>query len=247
MVAGATAVRPGSLAGMHAIPTRRLLVYVAAGLVVLAVGVAGLWAMRGEGDGGGVVIEGETTTGGLGDAVQALALGPGGATAASSSTTTTGAPRIWVQVVGAVRRPGVYQVPADARAFEAVTAAGGFAADADQQSVALAARLSDGCRLYVPREGETASGQLQAPAESSAGISTMPGGEGGAAHGAGPVPLNSATAEELDALPGVGPALAQQIIAYREANGPFTSVDQLDDVPGIGPAKLEQLRPLVCL
>lgn len=72
---------------------------------------------------------------------------------------------------------------------------------------------------------------------------------GGSATGstAGPVSLNSATVEQLDALPGIGPALAQQIVVYREANGPFTSVDQLNDVPGIGPSKFAQLRPLVGL
>jgi competence protein ComEA len=64
---------------------------------------------------------------------------------------------------------------------------------------------------------------------------------------AGPVSINKATLEELDALPGIGPALAQQIITFRETQGPFTSIDQLTDVPGIGPSKLEQLRPLVGL
>ncbi len=113
-----------------------------------------------------------------------------------------------------------------------------------QQAVAQAAQLSDGCRVYVPRIGETAGGAVVTPGQSSAGIT---GGSSGGGSSGGVVSLNSATAEQLDALPGIGPSLAQQIIAYREAQGPFTSVDQLTDVPGIGPAKLEQLRPLVVL
>ena len=121
--------------------------------------------------------------------------------------------------------------------------AGGVTADADEDALPLAARLWDGCRLVVPRKGE-AHGEVLT-------------GEGSAATGAGQaltsgsqlpaqkLSLNSATLEQLDALPGVGPSIAQQIIAYRQANGPFTSVDQLSEVPGIGPAKLEKLRPLV--
>jgi competence protein ComEA len=234
---------------MHGIPTKRLFVYIAAGLVVLIVGVLGLWSMRGASSVGGVVIEADGAGGEGGDAVQTATGGVGLDTVTSSTTSTTQRPKIWVQVAGAVRRPGVYQVVADARAFEAVVAAGGFAQEADPQAVALAARLSDGCRLYVPRQGESAPGQVQAPIESTAGLSGGSTSEegGGAAGEAGLVSLNSATAEQLDTLPGVGPALAQQIVTYRQTSGPFTSVDQLDDVPGIGPAKLEQLRPLVSL
>jgi competence protein ComEA len=161
-----------------------------------------------------------------------------------AETTTTEAPRIWVQVAGAVHVPGVYHLAAGSRVFEAVAAAGDFTDDADQQAVAQAALLSDGCRVYVPKVGETADGPVVTPGQSSAGIT---GGSTGGGSPGGLVSLNSATAEQLDALPGIGPSLAQQIIAYREAQGPFTSVDQLTDVPGIGPAKLEQLRPLVVL
>jgi len=251
-------------AGMPAIPTRRLFVYIGVGVIVLVVGTLGLVSVRGgsAGDGEGVVIQAAGavvdgsadgvggaaggTSGGSLDRAQGFGLlGDGQAISALPSTTsTTQAPRIWVQVAGAVRRPGVYQVSAEARVFEAVLEAGGFAGDADQEGVALAARLSDGCRVYVPRMGESAPGEVQTPTESAAGIS---GGSSATEAPAGPVSLNSATLEQLDTLPGIGPSLAQQIITYRERSGPFTSVDQLTDVPGIGPAKLEQLRPLVGL
>jgi competence protein ComEA len=215
---------------MPAIPTKRLFVYVAAGLVVLVVGTLGVISMRG----------GSASSA---DGVTIVAGGPAtgtvyGAGPSSSTTSTTQAPLIYVQVAGAVRRPGVYQVAPDARVFQAVLQAGGFTEDADQQGVTLAARLTDGCRVYVPQVGETVVDQTVAPQPQT-------GGTGGAT--TGPVLLNSATLEQLDSLPGVGPAIAQDIIAYREAQGPFTSVEQLTEVPGIGPAKLEKLRPLVGL
>jgi competence protein ComEA len=221
---------------MSAIPTRRLLIYAAAGVLVLVVGTVGLLAMRSPVDTGetdAVVLD----VSGLDvDAVGDVDLPAGPNTTLPPTTTVTEAP-IFVQVAGAVRRPGVYQVAPDARVFQAVLQAGGFTEAADQDAVPLAARLSDGCRLYVPKRGETAAGQVLSndPLSASAGESPS----------SGPVSLNSATLEELDALPGIGPALAQQIITYRETQGPFTSVDQLTDVPGIGPSKLEQLRPLV--
>jgi competence protein ComEA len=157
----------------------------------------------------------------------------------SSTTTTTLAVRtIFVQVAGAVRRPGVYEMTEGARVFQAIQKAGGFVEAADEQTVTLAAQLTDGCRVYVPREGETT---ITAVAAVIGGTSAK-GPSGG-----GPVSLNSATLEQLDALPGIGPSTAQKIITYRETKGPFTSVDQLTEVPGIGPSKLEELRPLVGL
>lgn len=217
----------------------------------MVVGTLGLLSMRGGGSSGadGLVIQAGGPAAAQGGAPQNVtaAVGQGG-TPSSLSTTTTQPRKIWVQVVGAVRRPGVYQVEADVRVFQAVLEAGGFTEDADQEAVALAAALSDGCRIYVPREGEGPVPGGGTPTQSSAGITgSAPAGSLGAGGTAGPVSLNTATAEHLDSLPGIGPATAQQIIAYREAQGPFTSVDQLTEVPGIGPVKLEQLRPLVGL
>lgn len=143
-----------------------------------------------------------------------------------------------MQVAGAVRGPGVYEMTAGSRVYEAVERAGGFSEDADREVLTLAARLTDGCRVYVPRVGEVATGGV-VPLEEQTASATMADGA--------VVSINSATVDELDSLPGVGPAIANDIVNYRETNGPFTSVDQLTDVPGIGPAKLEQLRPLVGL
>ena len=132
--------------------------------------------------------------------------------------------------------------------FQVVLEAGGFTDEADQEAVALAAPLSDGCRVYVPRVGESAGETVQTPAQSRrASRAGLPPAARRRRDDPGPVSLNSATLEQLDTLPGIGPALAQQIVTYRETQGPFTSVDQLTEVPGIGPAKLEQLRPLVGL
>lgn len=236
---------------MFGIPTKRLFVYIAAGLVVLIVGAFGLLMLRSGSDGSGesiIIRAGEMTDA---DAETGGSMGePGGSVAPKeSATNTTQAPRIWVQVTGAVRRPGVYQMSADARAFQAIMEAGGFVDEADQQAVALAAQLSDGCRIDVPHAGDSAPGEVRKPVLSSAGITQDQAGtaSGGSGPATGLVNLNSATVEELDTLPGIGPSLAQRIISYREAHGPFTSVDQLSEVSGIGPARLEQLRPLVGL
>jgi competence protein ComEA len=232
---------------MSAIPKKRLLVYAAAGLMVLAVGAGGLVAMRSPAGAhtDGIVLDvsgGVEAAAGATSATQTGAA-PGSAdtTTVPRPTTTTSAPLIFVQIAGAVQKPGVYQVAADSRAFQVVMQAGGFTADADQQAVPLASVLTDGCRLYIPRKGETVSGSLVTGGEVGSG-----GGSTTSA-AAGPVSLNSATLEQLDALPGIGPALAQRIIDYRDKQGPFTSVDQLGDVSGIGDSKLEQLRPLVTL
>ena len=158
------------------------------------------------------------------------------------SPTTAMATEVVVHVAGAVVSPGVRRLPLGSRVVDALDAAGGALPDADLPRINLAAPLVDGQQVYVPRPGE--------PFPVTAGPEA-PGGTGAAGDAsgqAGPgalVDLNTATAEQLDTLPGVGPSTAAAIIAYRDENGPFMSVDQLIDVRGIGDAKLEQLRDLV--
>ena len=139
-----------------------------------------------------------------------------------------------VHVVGAVRRPGLYRLRDDARIADAVRRAGGALRTADLAGVNLAAPLVDGVQILVPE----AAGPLSSPAE-SAGDAAGLGSTGGS------VSLSSATVEELDTLPGIGPITAQKIVDYRAEHGPFASVDDLDAVPGVGPTRVEQLRELV--
>jgi competence protein ComEA len=136
-----------------------------------------------------------------------------------------------VAVVGLVARPGLVTVPAGSRVADAVEAAGGLLPGTDPASVNLAALVTDGQQIAVGVPGIVGSPP------------TSP--DGGGAGGGGRVDLNTATAQELDALPGIGPVLAQRIVAHRDEQGPFRSVDQLDDVPGIGPTIFAELAELV--
>ena len=147
---------------------------------------------------------------------------------------TVGSELLVVHVAGAVQVPGVYRLNAGSRVIDAVGAAGGVAADANSDAINLAASLTDGERVYVPRVGEVA------PVVASGGA-----GAGDSRALAGPVNLNTATADDLDTLPGVGPATAAAILAYRDQHGPFASLDDLGEISGIGPAKIEALRGLV--
>jgi competence protein ComEA len=148
-----------------------------------------------------------------------------------------------VHIAGAVFRPGVQHLGAGARVVDAVERAGGATPDAELGRVNLAAPVQDGQQVYVPRVGEVPPAPVGG-GPAGAGTSGSPGA-GAAGQPGGLVNLNTATTEELDTLPGVGPTTAEAIIAHREANGPFTSVDQLLDVRGIGDAKLADLRDLV--
>jgi competence protein ComEA len=143
-----------------------------------------------------------------------------------------------VHVVGAVRRPGLLRLREGARVADAVARAGGATKGADLAGLNLAAPLVDGVQVLVPRRVESVG--TEAP---SAGLATSPASPYAGA--AGKPSLATATADELDELPGVGPITAQKILDYRAAHGPFRSVDDLDAVPGIGPARIQQLRDLV--
>jgi competence protein ComEA len=148
---------------------------------------------------------------------------------AATDATDTSDPAVLVHVVGAVRRPGLYRLEQGSRIDDAIRAAGGPRRRAALELVNLAAPVTDGQQVVVPvRAGPR-------PAAPGSGV-TLP---------AAPVHLNTATLEELDALPGVGPVTAQRILDYRQKQGSFSTVDELDAVPGIGPARLEQLRDLV--
>lgn len=134
---------------------------------------------------------------------------------------------VYVHVSGAVAEPGLYVLMPGARVMDAIAAAGGFAPDADDASVNLARTVSDGDQLHVPVHGET------------------PVDAGGEHAGDGRIDLNSADLAALDTLPRIGPALAQRILDWRDANGRFTAVEDLLAVPGIGDKMLESLRDLV--
>ncbi|MGY4710497.1 ComEA family DNA-binding protein [Mycolicibacterium sp. CBM1] len=151
-----------------------------------------------------------------------------------------------VSVVGLVTNPGLVTLAPDARIADAVSAAGGVLGGADMLGLNLARHLTDGEQIVVgitapagqaPALGSSVSGGPRVPAEPPAGPTPHAPAE--------PVDLNTATVEQLDALPGVGPVTATAIVAWRDTNGPFSSVDQLGEVDGIGPARLEKLRAQV--
>jgi competence protein ComEA len=139
--------------------------------------------------------------------------------------------KVLVHVVGAVRKPGLYRLDEGSRLDDAIRAAGGPKPKAALALVNLAAPVADGQQIVVPVRGEGGGG----------GVETAPGTTGERVH------LNTATLEELDTLPGIGPITAQKILDYRAEHGAFSSVEELDAVPGIGPATLAELEELVDL
>ena len=153
--------------------------------------------------------------------------------AAASPSPASSAPaaprRLVVDVVGAVLRPGLVRLPEGSRVADAIASAGGLRHGAERAGVNFAAPVSDGQQVVVPQQGAALGGGTDAVAGSSTG----------------PVSLSSATAEQLDALPGVGPVTAEKIVAYREQHGAFRSVDELDAISGIGPSRIADLRGLV--
>ena len=182
-------------------------------LLAVTLGGAGLWYVRS-----------------LPRPVEVATAPSGGTASAPASASPSPEVVVLVDVAGWVRRPGVYEFTEGARVIDAIDAAGGARSGAVLEALNLAAPLTDGTQILVPREGQ--EGVAPAPVT------------GGAVAG-GLVNVNSAIATELEELPGIGEVIAQRIIDYRTENGPFATVDELVDVSGIGDAILESIRELV--
>jgi competence protein ComEA len=150
--------------------------------------------------------------------------------APTRASSAAAARRLVVDVVGAVRRPGLVRLPEGSRVADAIAHAGGLNRGAERAGVNFAAPVSDGQQVLVPARGAAVASA---------------GGAGPGLASSAPVSLSSATAEQLDALPGVGPVTAEKIVAYRQQHGAFRSVDELDAISGIGPSRIEDLRGLV--
>ncbi len=177
-------------------------------------------------------------------------------TRTAPATAPPGDGGVVVHVEWAVRHPGVYALPAGSRIQQALGAAGGALPDGVPDALNLAAVAVDGTQILVPTRAQVLAGTGGAgtggTGTGAAGAGTGGAAGTGAAPGQGPagtpgalLNLNTATAEQLDALPGVGPVLAARVVAWRTDHGPFTSVDELDAVSGIGPKMLANIRPLV--
>ncbi len=206
-------------------------VWLAAGLVVLAVAV------------GAVVVVSRGSGSGSPPVSLPMAHGPGTSAAGAGGgdgSPTIAAGQLIVQAAGAVTRPGVYRLAAGTRVGDLVDAAGGLTPEADPDRINLAAPLADGARIYLLRRGEAEPGPV---VDGGAGSTT--GGPDTATAPVQPLDLNTATVDQLDSLPGVGPATAAAIVDDRRQHGPFGSVDDLARVRGIGPAKLAALRSRV--
>jgi len=207
-----------------------------AALLVVALTAGFIWYRLGAGDSGesSTTRRAPTTSA---PAANSSASGGSSTTGSSSGATTKKGERATVHVAGAVANPGVYDLDAGARVIDAIEAAGGGVPDADLNRLNLAAKVADGQRVLVQRVGEAA------PAGSAS-----PGGSGGGnADPSGLVSLNSATQAELEALPGIGPTLAEAIITERERRGGFRSVNELRDVRGIGEKRFADLKDKVTI
>lgn len=219
---------------MPVTPTKPQLAIYAA--LVVAVLLIGARFLRSGGDAGSVPSDAPsafatTTSAGSPDGLGSAGGGTGDATALATG-------RLVVDVKGAVRRPGVYRLSAGARTYDAVRRAGGLTRRADRIGVNLAARVVDGGEVVVPARGASRGAAATAPTSDAGGAA----GGGSAADAPLSLDLNSATEQDLEQLDGVGPAIAANIVAYREQHGGIASVDELDEVSGIGDAKLAAIR-----
>ncbi|MEU3710631.1 ComEA family DNA-binding protein [Streptomyces catenulae] len=171
--------------------------------------------------------------------------GPSGAAPAPAASAGGAGRQLMVDVVGKVEHPGVRRLPAGTRVMDALAAAGGVLRGADTQGLNRARLLVDGEQIVVGKAGSAAGPGEGANGPPGAASSGGAGGAPGAAGPGQPVSLNSATVEQLDTLPGVGPVLARHIVEFRTRHGGFTSVNQLREVTGIGDRKFADLQPLV--
>ena len=173
--------------------------------------------------------------------VQVEASTSSSASSVSSSAVPT---TVLVDVEGAVVSPGLYELAEGARVGDAVSAAGGMAADAVSAQVNLARKLEDGEQVYIPSAGEMSTAQGNT-GELAAG--TSPGQKTGASSAASDkVNINTATSEELQKLSGIGPSLAERIIEYRESNGRFSTVEDLQNVSGSGKTRFAKIKDKIC-
>lgn len=140
-----------------------------------------------------------------------------------------------VSITGAIRYPDAYRLPSEARVKDVVLAAGGFSEDVASDYVNLAARITDGQHIHIPRHGEI----------TSAPLAELPRTDDSPSQETELLNINTASAADLEDLPRIGPALAGRIVEYREANGPFQSIEDLQQVSGVGPALIEQIAPLI--
>jgi competence protein ComEA len=225
-------------------------------LAVLVIAVAAVLLLRGPAAGTAVPVRAPAPLGGV---PESSAVGGPGASPAGEPTVTaadadpatdpaggSAAGSLRVYVVGQVRRPGVVSLAVGARVEDAVDAAGGATEKADLAVMNLARKVVDGERIIVPRPGQKlpTPDPVAVPGAADPGAAGADPGSGTVTPGA-PIDLNTATVAQLDALPGVGPVIAGRIVAWRQENGRFSSVDDLGEVQGIGDATLAKLRPLV--
>jgi competence protein ComEA len=223
-------------------------------LIVIAAGLLVLFVRRGQQVQEGIIIQGSpvTSSASVPPTSDAARERPPQVQPPAAAAAEQLPPEVTVHVAGAVRKPGVYRFPLSARADDALKAAGGATEKANTDAINLAAKLEDGQQLYVPSKEEQPTGGAQEsgpvnthatapdmnrkPASSSGKLTTP---------GQGTVNINTASLEELQRLPGVGPSTAEKIIAFRKETGGFTAPEQLMDVSGIGEKKFAKMKPFV--
>lgn len=216
-------------------------------ILVAAGGIVWLVAVRGSTPANAVLISSVASPAPKGTPVSLGVLSDDSPPAPSNTVpAATTPPALVIYVSGEVTAPGVYTLPVGSRVADAVTASGGFTEEADREGINLAARLSDEQHISIPKVGEVVQASTTTPTVVSQADKDVPGDTATPPSApTGKVNINTASAEELEALPGIGEVLSKRIVADREANGPFKVVDDLMRVPGIKEGLMSQLRDLV--